>query len=423
MSTPLGAITSARDNLSSWTWRRLTISNRNQDLIDRLEEGEEVLTVVERNARREKRRKAGDKEVSDDEAEGVEGLLENLSAAVAKQTSENAEKEKKAKEPAKRIVRAGELKSRLEADTGAIPEALLQHWDNRLHIPLTALTANAIRSITRSEGLKYTTISTIDGTKKVLDTSTFPAEASMNEASFRDGWANYLRLIRLRCDMETFRRIGGYYTRLSTHREFNQSFPAFLAFDIENRTDFANNPFTFDGDVFIELPMYIAKLSAAEAKSMIRESLPSSSGHQGKSQLVERQPHRAPSFEPYPQVRHSSSSSSDLSQQFSSSASGQDSARGSFRDRKDFLGRCLSCGRDSHKATKCFYNTSKDGGQLFAVWRGQNLVELNNISARICIPYNSSRGCSHSGTEHAAHCCSLCGMAEHGAYSTNCRRN
>lgn len=401
-------------------------------LNERVANGASYLTATERNARRKQRRDAGEPFVSDDEDDGAIGLVNAVTTLVRGGVAEKASQAPQT--PAIRKVAAADLEARDHfTNTSSIPTPVFDLWQHKLNIPLTVLTAASLRRIARNENLKFTQWSESDTKKyRVLDAACFGVEANIDSATFMEGWLGWRRVLEVVADEKTQAAFKNYYDVLTSRPEFGKYFKACLLFDMEVRSDWIQKPFVIDHTVFLKLPAFITEVAMAPPPGYFAASAPPPPpsfppppppsfppplGPQPPAYMppTGRQPSwgsQSQRFSPYPTQQY-------LPQPgYGPPVAGPARAPGS-----SFRGRCLLCNEEGHRAEQCCARTIRGGRNLFAAARGGSIVELGNEQSRICVAFNTSRGCPHFVVPgHAVHKCSLCGAQDHSAYTAACCR-
>lgn len=413
-------------------------------LNERVSNGASYLTATERNARRKQRRDAGEHLVSDDEDDGAIGLVNAVTTLVRGGVAEKASQAPQP--PAIRKVAAADLEARDHfTNNAAIPTPVFDLWGHKLNIPLTMLTAPSLRRIARNENLKFTQWSESDTKKyRVLDAACFGVEADIDAATFMEGWLGWRKVLEEVADEKTQVAFKKYYDALTTRPEFRRHFKACVLFDMEVRSDWIQHPFIVDHTIFVKLPAFISEVAATQPPVYFAASAPPPPPSLPPPPVQQPPAYMQPAVYPPPPPpyaqpapyaplgRQPSWGSQSHSQRFapyptqpysSQPGYGPPVAGPSRPNGSSFRGRCLLCNEEGHRAEQCCARTVRGGRPLFAASRGGSIVELGNEQSRICVAFNTGRGCPHLAIPgHAVHKCSLCGAQDHSAYAATCGR-
>lgn len=384
--------------------------------IQELTEAGKARTVAERNARRAERRTAGDANVSEDEGDVVAEQVKILLMQQAKDLDDERAR-------AARLGFGGDGAPRLLFKTADLaehnpfideaptPDAVVDLFGCRVHIPLSVFQSSNLGKVARGE-LPRSVSRYVDGKKiPTIDLTVFIAtEKKLNIGEFYDAWRNLLRILQPHAEADTFQSLQHYWQSLVSFSDFEKSFAAYLSFDINFRTKWFTKPFKITDAVFNKVSTFVTAAFQQQVEDLVG-SLQATTAVQKPAATVAGQPRYAPYPSQGAPRTVAAPATGGRVQSFREPSAGPSG--------QSFRGCCLICAVTGHKAAGCVARTHTDGSPLTCTWRDNKLIHLVH-GTYVCGAYNGSRGCQR--VDHDGHICSLCGSASHAAVDATCRR-
>ncbi|KAJ7615663.1 hypothetical protein DFH06DRAFT_1108069 [Mycena polygramma] len=346
---------------------------------------------LERNNKREERRKAGEQDVSDDEEDELTAFL------VVAPSGENPQPQGETGTPPSPKLAdalpnsqllfddAVAAKNSFHAHDDSIPTAIFSLAKNGISPPLTLFLPTSLERI-RASNVKTVKHGTGDTAKvTVIDVADFPTEDSLDQATWQTSYNTFLSFMEIAVGPLTFQGFAQHYNRILTDPALKLWFLAYRIFDQTIRAQFFTKPYIIDiNDVEYRTALQSAKDTYLLSSHPVAQT-PSGSprGPSGKER-VER-------FKPYDRENS---------------------------HKKPIL--CFRCGRVGHGALACSEVNQSKHGREFVIFANHDGLFRISDKRSVCFAFNL-RGCNISGGSHAIHICTLCGNPRHGA--TDCTRN
>lgn len=273
---------------------------------------------------------------------------------------------------------------------------------NGHHLPLTLCTTSAMKRMTTDPScIRYQKQWDSKGVRKeLLDANTWPKETNMTREEWRDGWTNFLAILRKVADANIVDMFQEHYDYLCASEEMAGVFPAVLEFDIEIRQTFfggAMKKFAIGSQKY-EKRLSDFRFKYIGTSNNCTQSTPQHRHHpyERPARLTNKPSRGGPSTDGGPFRTGKPGASSELV--------------------------CLSCGTGGHRANKCSKSTLPNKKPVHCVWYDGKLVEADSRKESCVIwnvfgtvPCNSAKCCGTTG-----HFCSWCGSTEHYALSKRC---
>ncbi|KAJ7204167.1 hypothetical protein GGX14DRAFT_369013 [Mycena pura] len=348
---------------------------------------------MERNVKRDERRKGGEEGVSDDEPDELTPYIVVIPSGEGSTSTKNQSRSGAVQptEDSKLLFDDTVAeKNAFRAHDNTIPTAIYSLAKNGISPPLTLFLPESLERI-RSSNVKTVKHGTGESTKvTVIDLSDFPDEDSLDLGTWCTCYNTSLTFIQTASGLRIFQGFAQHYNQMLADPGLGVWFRAYCYFDKRIRAQFFTKPYIVDiQDDEYRSALQSAKNTFLMSNQPTSSATPSSnrgnSGSGSHKDKVER-------TRPYD---HESSSR-----------------------RKEIL--CFRCGRTGHGAGSCKeVNPSRHGREFVISANRDGLFRISDSRA-VCMGFNCGK-CDASGRNHAVHICSLCGDAHHGAVS--CTRN
>ncbi|KAK7013695.1 hypothetical protein R3P38DRAFT_2638826 [Favolaschia claudopus] len=340
---------------------------------------------LERNNKRDERRKAGEKDVSEDEGEGLAPLI-TLVPSGEIPTDFGALDAQESEAPKLLFDDSKAALNSFQAIDDSIPSAIFFLAKNGISPPLTIFLPASLARI-RSSNIKTVKHGTGESTKiTVIDISDFPTEDGLDQATWCTTYNTFLTFMELAAGPKIFQGFASHYNYILSDPEFAQWFTAYRDFDQRLRARFFTQAFIID----CKTDEYRAVLqSAKNSFLMSSHSSPSASSSRTTSSTAKGD--RADRSKPYD----------------------RDSSR-----KKPML--CFRCGRTGHSAHTCEQAEPSRHGRQFVIFANREGLFRISDKRAVCMGYNCGR-CDSNSRSHPIHICSLCADSHHGA--ADCTRN
>ncbi|KAJ7261937.1 hypothetical protein C8J57DRAFT_1184128 [Mycena rebaudengoi] len=358
------------------------------------------LLRLERNTKREERRKAGEENVTDDEGDDLTPYI------MVAPSGENAQPSGDPVPPTHSADASSESgllfddqvaeKNSFRANDDTIPAAIASLAKNGISPPLTLFLPASLERI-RSSNVKTVKHGTGETTKvTVLDVSDFPGEDTLSQANFFTCYNTFLSFLEPIAGPSIFQGFAQHYNVILKDGELDIWFPAFQAFDKKIRAQFFTKPYIVD----ITNDEYRTALQSA--KNIFMHNNRPSSGSQSSP--------KAPSGSSYAGRERSRPAPYDKDRE----------SRNREREFRTKNTLCFRCGRMGHGGSNCAeLNPSKHGREFTVYVNREGLFRVCDDRA-VCMRFNIGN-CDSTSRNHPIHICSLCGDSHHGANS--CTRN
>jgi hypothetical protein len=288
-----------------------------------------------------------------------------------------------------------------------LPRVIINLAKARIHVPLTLLTPSAIQKIhTDPSSVKLRKGLVLDDPKQsVLDTAGFPSETNLTAEEFYEASDNFVSLINLIAGPAVVERFKQHRSFCLSRKQFKDSFPAILAFDIETRRIFFNTQTFLADEAYTrrwnEIQIQVSQKKADDAAELaIRES--------ARFSALLQQGGSSQRYAPYPSKKADSSLES--------------SGGGPFRRGKgpatSETSLCLLCGRTGHRASGCTHTHTAKNNPVFCMWADKLIAKGSN--AVVCISFNFGKCNNPKHGSDITHVCSICGSKSHHALAKTC---
>ncbi|KAF8510531.1 hypothetical protein JB92DRAFT_2831525 [Gautieria morchelliformis] len=137
--------------------------------------------------------------------------------------------------------------NKLQMDVVKMPAAIMQMAFNGIYIPLSMLTTAALDRIRSNDNLRYKKIPFGNGVgKQSLDDSFFPAEESLDTATFLQAYQNWLSVVDKLADAALAKGWHCHHARMLADTAFAQHLSAWRMLDRTLRAQFTDKPFLVD---------------------------------------------------------------------------------------------------------------------------------------------------------------------------------
>jgi len=288
-----------------------------------------------------------------------------------------------------------------------LPRVIINLAKAKIHVPLTLLTPSAIQKIhTEPSSIKLRKGLVLDDPKQsVLDTSGFPSETDLTPEEFYEASDNFVSLISLIAGPAVVQRFKQHRSFCLSRKQFKDSFPAILAFDIETRRMFFNTQTFLTDDAYErrwnETQLKLSQKKADDAAELaIRES--------ARLTTLLQQGSSSQRYAPYP---------SKKADTFGDSSAGGPFRRGKGTTSSD-TSLCLLRGRTGHRASGCTHTHTVKNNPVFCMWADKLVAKASN--AVVCISFNFGKCNNPKHSSDIIHACSICGNKSHNALSKSC---
>ncbi|KAI0358294.1 hypothetical protein OH77DRAFT_1260219 [Trametes cingulata] len=289
-------------------------------------------------------------------------------------------------------------------------EMLHTNW----HVPLTALTTEALKQLNRDASKLKTTkaVTKAQSTVRIIDLAPFGDEAKMCVGDWQEAWRNLLRILPRILGSKEVDRWREHYDFLIEHDDFRSDFPALLEFDIKLRTDWFTAERSKKPKFFVGGDKYCSALDRLQSKRLRVEVREREGRDAGRSDVRESQRPLQPGDRYHPYERGQNERAARGARPFQA---GRSSAS---------VGPlCLICGESGHTSPRCGRTTTVNNKPTHAVFSGGKLVTART-RIELCMGWNlggiipcKSRKCPGG---NGCHTCSYCGAADHPASSKRC---
>ncbi|KAJ7881738.1 hypothetical protein B0H14DRAFT_2340215 [Mycena olivaceomarginata] len=363
---------------------------------------------VERNSKREDRRKAGATDVSDDEPDDLTPFL--IVVPSGERDGLNAPPELPVVPDSVPPVSADTPEGLLFDDSVAernsfhvhdnsIPSAIRSLAKNGISPALTLFLPTSLERI-RSSNVKTVKHGTGETTKvTVIDLTDFPNEQELDQATWCTCYNTFLTFMEGTAGVRTFQSFAAHYNRMLSDPDLAMWFPAYRDFDRRIRAQFFTKPY-----IIVHDDEYRSALQTAKNTFLML-------GHSSLSTGS---------------ATHPWGGSSSVRDTRGSSSLRDDSSRDrperpkpyERESRRKIL--CFRCGRSGHPAGNCPESTPSRHGREFVIYANRDGLFRLTDNRAVCMGFNI-RKCNAMGREHAIHICALCGDSRHGA--VDCTRN
>ncbi|KAJ7330909.1 hypothetical protein DFH08DRAFT_708788 [Mycena albidolilacea] len=363
---------------------------------------------VERNSKREDRRKAGATDVSDDEPDDLTPFL--IVVPSGERDGLNAPPELPVVPESVPPVSADTSEGLLFDDSVAernsfhvhdnsIPSAIRSLAKNGISPALTLFLPASLERI-RSSNVKTVKHGTGEATKvTVIDLTDFPNEQELDQATWCTCYNTFLTFMEGTAGVRTFQSFAAHYNRMLSDPDLAVWFPAYRDFDRRIRAQFFTKPY-----IIVHDDEYRSALQTAKNTFLMLGRLSLSTGS----------------------ATHPRGGSSSVRDTRGSSSLHDDSSRDRPERPKPYEREshrkilCFRCGRSGHPAGNCPESTPSRHGREFVIYANRDGLFRLTDNRAVCMGFNI-RKCDATGREHAIHICALCGDSCHGA--VDCTRN
>ncbi|KAK6967055.1 hypothetical protein R3P38DRAFT_3509002 [Favolaschia claudopus] len=185
---------------------------------------------LERNNKRDERRKAGEKDVSEDEGDGLAPLITlvpsgEIPTDFGALEAQDSEASKLLFDDSKAALNS------FQAIDDSIPSAIFFLAKNGISPPLTIFLPASLARI-RSSNIKTVKHGTGESTKvTVIDVSDFPTEEGLDQATWCTTYNTFLTFMELAAGPKIFQGFASHYNYILSDPEFAQWFTAYRDFD------------------------------------------------------------------------------------------------------------------------------------------------------------------------------------------------
>jgi hypothetical protein len=352
---------------------------------------------MERNNKREERRKAGDRDVSDDEGDDLAPYLMVVPSGENPQPNDTPDIPSKSTDQGSAVTKLlfddnVAEKNTFRAQDDTILVAIYSLAKNGISPPLTLFLPASLERI-RTSNVKTVKHGTGETTKvTVLDVSDFPSEETLDQATWLTCYNTFLTFLDTAAGLKILQGFARHYNRILADPELATWFPAYRNFDRTIRARFFTIPFIVD----IDSPEYRSALQSSKDTFLLASHSAKGSGSTGFRSFA------GPN----------------------SSAPKERSDRGKPYDRDNSTSCrskiCFRCGRTGHGAVGCSESDPSKHGRRFVIYANRDgLFRITNNTA-VCTGFNIGR-CESAGRNHPIHICALCADPQHGAI--DCTRN
>lgn len=272
--------------------------------------------------------------------------------------------------------------------------------------PLTLFSNEALKALGENPAAYRKKYALASGAATLVDVGAFGREAELDSELWKECFGNYLRWYRTVADKAVAERWQNHFNALSGLSFLKSEFPAILAFDIQERTDYAARPFPYQEDV------WWARLQSSRQDALRRTS---EAKYQDLEAVVLRMTGPARNERNTSLARH---------HPYRQSSSGRNSPFPTDKPASMTRRLCLRCGRENEVAGSCSHSTTFRDKPLVAIWdsASHSLVSLIDPDFSFCFPFNlgGPDKCDGDHAAHIMHACSICGDFDHYASTGYC---
>ncbi|KAJ7688644.1 hypothetical protein B0H14DRAFT_3533240 [Mycena olivaceomarginata] len=363
---------------------------------------------VERNSKREDRRKAGATDVSDDEPDDLTPFLivvpsgerDGLKAPPELPVVPDSVPPVSADAPEGLLFDDSVAeRNSFHAHDNSIPSAIRSLAKNGISPALTLFLPTSLERI-RSSNVKTVKHGTGETTKvTVIDLTDFPDEQELDQATWCTCYNTFLTFMEGTAGVRTFQSFAAHYNRMLSDPDLAVWFPAYRDFDRRIRAQFFTKPY-----IIVHDDEYRSALQTAKNTFLMlgRSSLSTGS------------------------ATHPRGGSSSVRDTRGSSSLRDDSSRDSRNARSHTSGsrvaRFFAFGADDLAIRPATARSPRPAGhgREFVIYANRDGLFRLTDNRAVCMGFNI-RKCDATGREHAIHICALCGDSRHGA--VDCTRN